>query len=113
MIRKIMNENDNWQNLIYIKDDIHFICIDNRVKKDNIHYFERPSEGSRSGDSVPPSPRGLNYFCKRENPILTLSEKSAVRKTCVLKKSRKRAEVFLPHIRFWRRKQSVEPTEHG
>ena len=40
---------------------------------------------------MPPSPRGLNYFCKRENPILTLSEKSAVRKTCVLKKSRKRA----------------------
>ena len=55
---------------------------------------------------MPPSPRGLNYFCKRENPILTLSEKSAVRKTCVLKKSRKRAEVFLPHIRFWRQKQS-------
>ena len=34
--RKIMNENDNWQNLIYIKDDIHFTKFGNNLVADKI-----------------------------------------------------------------------------
>lgn len=34
--RKIMKENDNWQNLIYIKDDIHFTNFGNNLIAENI-----------------------------------------------------------------------------